>query len=130
MRVPCPYCKGTGKFRHERPPAVTDQTWFKIVGQAFRCPLCKGLCYVERPMDHLVIDTGLLYIKNTEQRTLVGCPDPSCLKWIDVTEAFSTQAISVSPTQKTAQVPQRDFETKCPNGHDLKITIEPRMQRG
>jgi hypothetical protein len=125
MRVPCPYCKGSGKFRHERPPAVTDQLWFKIVGQAFRCPLCKGIGYIERPLDHLIVDTGLLYIKNNEKRTLVACVEPSCAKWVDATEAFTAKGIVGSGGGKTAQVPQKDFTAKCPDGHEVTITIIP-----
>lgn len=125
MRVPCPYCKGSGKFRHERPPAISDQLWFKIVGQAFRCPLCKALGYIERPMDHLIVDTGLLYVRDNEKRTLVACPDPSCVKWCDVTETFSTAESTSSSRGKTAQVPSKDFVSKCPSGHEVVITIVP-----
>ena len=128
MRVPCPYCKGTLKFRHERPPAISDQLWLKIAGKEFRCPLCKMLGYIERPVDHLIVDTGLIYIRNSENRVLVGCPDPACTKWVDSTEAFTAKEMSVAPQQKTAQVPQRNFTAKCPNGHDVTIEIIP-MQR-
>lgn len=131
MRVPCPYCKGTGKFRHERPENVSDKWWFNMVGQAFRCPLCKAAGYVERPMDHLVIDTGLIFIKTLANRVMVGCPDGTCKKWIDATDAFNKKsehrhvAIDVAPTQKSVDVPVKRFEGKCSDGHDVVIDITP-----
>lgn len=131
MKLPCPYCKATGKFRHERPPNVSDRWWFNMVGQAGRCPLCKGIGSIERAVDHLIVDTGLLFIKTLEGRVMVGCPDGSCQKWIDATDAFKKgepQAhvgMDVTPQQKMANVPVRRFEGKCPNGHDVSIEITP-----
>lgn len=130
MRVPCPYCKGTCRFRHERPAAISDQLWFQMIGKAPRCPLCKTLGYIERPMDHLMIDTGLMYVRNNEKRTLVCCPDPSCDKWADATEAFSAEGSLIDPKPKrVGDVPTKDFMAKCPNGHEIVVTIIP-MRKG
>lgn len=132
MELPCPYCRGTGKFRHERPPNVSDKWWFNMVGQAFRCALCKGLGKLERPTDALVLDTGLVFIKALDARVLVGCPDPTCQKWIDCTEAFKQpehRDVTVVPQQKTAKVPVRSFVGKCPQGHDISIDITPQGGR-
>jgi hypothetical protein len=125
MRVPCPYCKGSGKFRHERPPAISDKLWLNIVGQAFACSLCKTLGYVERPLDHLIVDTGLLYVRNNEKRTLVACPETNCVKWVDATEAFSAKDVSGGMTGKSTGVPQNEFAGKCPAGHEVMIEIVP-----
>jgi len=131
MRVPCPYCKGTKKFRHERPANVSDKWWFNMVGQLYSCPLCKGDGFLERPMDHLIVDTGLLFIKTLDQRVMVGCTEGNCTKWVDATDAFQRPeaprhvGIDIVPRQKSANVPIKKFEGKCPNGHDIVIEITP-----
>jgi hypothetical protein len=131
MQVPCPYCKGTKKFRHERPANVSDKWWFNMVGQAFRCALCKGAGVIDRPMDHLIVDTGLIFIKTLDNRVMVGCPDGTCQKWVDATDAFNKPrqqrhvGLEITPQQKMASVPQRKFEGRCPNGHDVVIEIAP-----
>lgn len=130
MQIPCPYCKGTKKFRHERPANVSDRWWFSMTGQAGRCALCKGAGVLDRPMDSLVLDTGLIFIKTLEGRVMVGCPDGSCNKWVDATDAFTGKASShvgldVVPQPKVASVPVRSFTGKCSNGHDITIDITP-----
>lgn len=127
MELPCPYCRGTGKFRHERPANVSDKWWFNMVGQQMKCPLCKGQGKIERPVDALVVDTGLLFIKTLEKRVMVGCPDPRCDKWVDATEAFSRAEIKSPGGRKVAhsQVPEANFTAKCVNGHDVTISITP-----
>lgn len=132
MELPCPYCHTTGKFRHERPPNVSDRWWFNMVGQRNVCPLCRGAGKVERATDSLILDTGLIFIKTLESRILVGCPEPSCIKWVDATEAFSHREVSVKPgNAKTAhaQTPQADFTAKCKNGHDVVLTVTPGAAR-
>ena len=131
MLTPCPYCKGTKKFRHERPANVSDRWWFKMVGQAFTCPLCRGSGVADRPLDSLVIDSGLIFIKTLDNLVQVGCPDPSCKLWIDCTEAFSSRDSSNEVgLGKRWNVPTGDFTAKCMAGHDLTITITPSMGRG
>lgn len=131
MRITCPYCKGSGKFRHERPPNVSDKWWFNMVGQLMRCALCKGQGSIERGMDHLIVDTGLIFIKTLESRVMVGCPEATCVKWVDATDAFQKPSgqrhvgIDMVPRQKSANVPTRKFESKCPNGHDIVIETTP-----
>lgn len=130
MKTPCPYCKGSLKFRHERPPNITDVLWYKMVGQAARCPLCKGVGFVDRPIDSLIIDSGLIYVKNNDKRVLVACPTPACVKWLDATDAFQSTEVSISnPTPKVADLPQKTFVGKCSEGHEITIDIVP-MGRG
>jgi len=132
MVLPCPYCHGSGKFRHQRPPNVSDKWWFNMVGQQIKCPLCKGLGKIERPVDALIVDTGLIFIKDLERKILVGCPDPNCTLWVDATEAFSHREMDVKPGGSKvthAQTPQKDFAAKCPNGHDVVLLITPSTNR-
>lgn len=132
MKLPCPYCHATGKFRHERPKNVSDRWWLNMVGTEMKCPLCKGAGHIERAADALVVDTGLLFLKNLDRRVLVGCPDPGCVKWVDATEAFSSRGMSAQvggPKVAHAYKPQADFQLKCPLGHDVVLSVGPTVNK-
>jgi len=131
MDLPCPYCRGSGKFRHERPKNVSDKWWFDMVGQRMACPLCKGAGKIVRGADSLVVDTGLIFIKNLDRRVLVGCPDQTCTLWVDATDAFGRREMS-APTGRAktvADTPQADFAVKCKNGHDVVLSMTPGAAR-
>ena len=111
MQIVCAYCKGSGLFRHERPP-VTDATWAKFTGGKGICPLCKGKQYIERSLESSVIDTGLLFLNTLDRRILVACPDLHCHRWVDCTTFFTVK-------------PRKAFHSKCPAGHEIVLEITP-----
>lgn len=106
MNAPCLYCRGSGRFRHER-PRVSDHFWLQMTGGTMRCPLCKGVGKITRPVESPILDTGLIFCRTRDGLTLAGCPEADCVKWIDVTSFFETR---------------RSFEGTCSAGH--AITME------
>jgi len=108
MEFTCPYCRGSKVLRHGKPETVEDDRWAKLASSG-ACPLCKGKGVLDRPADSLILDTGLLFIKNSKGVVLVGCPEPTCVKWVDCTEFFRYR--------------KGKFEAKCPVGHDVTIGV-------
>lgn len=110
MDAVCLYCKGSGKFRHER-PKVSDHFWLQMTAGIMRCPLCRGVGKLNRPVESPILDTGLIFCRTREDRILVGCPEPLCVKWIDCTEFF--------------RVKGPRFEGRCELGHEMMIDRTP-----
>lgn len=113
MEFTCPYCRGTGKFRHER-PLVSDHFWLQMTAGKMRCTLCKGVGKLDRPVTSPILDTGLVFCRTSEDRIIVGCPEFVCVKWIDVTDHFKQR---------------KKFESKCPNGHVIVVDFEESSRR-
>ena len=109
MDAVCLYCRGSGKFRHER-PEVSDHFWLQMTNGMMRCPLCKGVGTVDRPLESKILDTGLIFCKVRDGRILAGCPEGSCVKWTDVSDFFRTK---------------KHFEGKCPLGHVITLDVQP-----
>lgn len=109
MEFTCLYCRGSGRFRHER-PKVSDHSWLQMTAGTMRCALCKGVGKIDRPVDFLMIDTGLMFCRDRDNRFLVACPEPTCVKWVDCTSFFKTRT---------------KFEGKCSVGHDIVIGLQP-----
>lgn len=111
MEFVCPYCHGGGRLRHGRPDGVSSLRWMRMFGTG-ACPLCRGAGKVDRPVNSLVVDTGLLFIKSDDGTVIwVGCPFPNCREWIDCTRFFK------------ARVEREEF--RCPKRHVMTLGIEP-----
>ena len=112
MESVCPYCYGSGLFRHERPD-VSDAFWLKMTREGTGiCSLCRGKGKLDRPVDSLMIDSGLMFCRTSAGLTLVACPAASCVKWIDCTEFFNVR-------------PKDAFRGKCVDGHEMTIDLVP-----
>jgi hypothetical protein len=113
MEFACPYCRGSGKFRHDR-PLVSDHFWLQMTAGKMRCALCKGVGKLDRPITSPILDTGLIFCRTSESRILAGCPELACVKWIDVTDFFEKR---------------QKFDGKCQSGHVVTINIQPTSTR-
>jgi hypothetical protein len=104
----CPYCHGSGKFRHERPD-VSDNYWIQMTGGTMRCPICNGKGKTRLRVNFMIRDNGLVFCRTIRGRTLVACPHDSCRKWVDVTSIIKFS----------------NFRAKCRNGHIMVFKWQP-----